>query len=189
VTTQNKDFKVKHGLAVTNGGAFGGPVTVGTPTGPDHAATKDYVDSISLITGPTGPAAEFIVNSTPPSSPEEGQVWFDPTTVSEYVYYDGYWVEVSGPQGIQGPTGPTGLTGDTGPTGSQGPTGATGPAGPTGATGPGISGVTASSTELNYSVGLTSSIQTQLDAKASSSHTHSVSEITDYIHPFIFLGA
>lgn len=138
MTTTNKDFKVKHGLDVANGGTFGGPVTVGTPTGPAHAATKDYVDSISLITGPTGadgsigptgaagptgatgPAAEFLVTSTPPSSPQEGQIWFDPTAAAEYVYYDGYWVELSGPQGIQGPTGPTGPIG---PTGALGPTG------------------------------------------------------------------
>lgn len=117
MTTTNKDFKVKHGLDVASGGTFGGPVTVGTPTGPNHAATKDYVDAISLITGPTGPAAEFVVNATAPSSPQEGQIWFDPTTAAEYVYYDGYWVEVSGPQGLQGPTGPTGPQGDTGPTG------------------------------------------------------------------------
>ena len=225
MTTQNKDFKVKHGLDVANGGTFGGPVTVGTPTGPNHATTKSYVDGISLITGPTGPAAEFIVNPTPPSSPQEGQIWFDPTTAAEYVYYDGYWVEVSGPQGLQGitgpqgevgptgpqgpigpigptgaastvtgptgaagsigPTGSTGATGPTGPTGLQGSTGPTGPTGasstvtgptgstgatgstgPTGPTGPGISGVTASATELNYSVGVTSSIQTQLGTKA-----------------------
>lgn len=138
MTTQNKDFRVKHGLDVANGGTFGGPVTVGTPTGPDHAATKDYVDSISLVTGPTGalgptgatgsagptgatgPAAEFLVSPTPPTSPQEGQIWFDPTAAAEYVYYDGYWVELSGPQGIQGPTGPTGPIG---PTGALGPTG------------------------------------------------------------------
>lgn len=139
MTTTNKDFKVKHGLAVANGGTFGGPVTVGTPTGPDHAATKDYVDGISLITGPTGadgsigptgamgptgatgPAAEFLVTSTPPLSPQEGQIWFDPAAAAEYVYYDGYWVEISGPQGIQGPTGPTGPTGPIGPLGPTGP--------------------------------------------------------------------
>jgi hypothetical protein len=51
--------------------------------------------------------------------------------------------------------------------GPQGLTGATGPTGATGATGPGIAGVTATATELNYSVGVTSSIQTQLNTKAS----------------------
>lgn len=120
MTTTNKDFKVKHGLDVANGGTFGGPVTVGTPTGPNHAATKDYVDSISLVTGPTGPSgasAEFNIGSVPPVSPQEGQIWFDPATAAEYVYYDGFWVEVSGPQGIQGPTGPQGVTGATGPAG------------------------------------------------------------------------
>lgn len=41
-----------------------------------------------------------------------------------------------------------------------------------------IEGVTP--TEMGYVAGVTSDIQTQLDAKASSSHTHTVSEITDF---------
>lgn len=172
MTTQNKDFKVKHGLDVTNGGTFGGPVTVGTPTGPDHAATKDYVDGISLITGPTGPAAEFVVNATPPSSPQEGQIWFDPTTAAEYVYYDGYWVEISGPQGIQGPTGPQGATGPAGAQGPTGPTGANGSqgsTGPTGATGPagtaGASGVLPS-TSVSSNITLASANKYFVDTSA-----------------------
>lgn len=40
-------------------------------------------------------------------------------------------------------------------------------------------GLTASSTELNYVDGVTSAIQTQLDGKASSSHSHTLSDITD----------
>ena len=59
MATDNKDFKVKNGLAVTNGGTFGGAVTVGTPTIASHAATKEYVDSL------TGSMA---VSSTAPSS-------------------------------------------------------------------------------------------------------------------------
>ena len=41
-------------------------------------------------------------------------------------------------------------------------------------------GLTATATELNYTDGVTSSIQTQLDGKASSSHTHTSSNITDF---------
>jgi hypothetical protein len=76
---------------------------------------------------------------------------------------------------VAGPTGPTGATGAA--SSVTGPTGATGPTGPTGPTGAGIAGVTASATELNYSVGVTSSIQTQLNNKAATSHTQNFSTI------------
>jgi len=42
-----------------------------------------------------------------------------------------------------------------------------------------LDGVTASTTELNYVDGVTSAIQTQIDGKASSSHTHAQSDITN----------
>jgi hypothetical protein len=86
LSTIDKDFKVKNGLIVTGSGHFGGPVTVATPTGPDHATTKDYVDSIALTTGPTGPTGA-------------------PSDIAG----------PTGPQGAQGPTGPEGATGATGP--------------------------------------------------------------------------
>jgi len=44
LTTNEKDFKVKNGLAVNGSGAFGGPVVVGSPTDPDHAVTKEYLE-------------------------------------------------------------------------------------------------------------------------------------------------
>jgi hypothetical protein len=44
LTTTNKDFKVKHGLAVTAGATFGQAIEIGTPTADNHAATKGYVD-------------------------------------------------------------------------------------------------------------------------------------------------
>ncbi len=43
-----------------------------------------------------------------------------------------------------------------------------------------LDGVTATTTELNYVDGVTSNIQTQLDGKAASSHTHTKSQITDF---------
>lgn len=43
-----------------------------------------------------------------------------------------------------------------------------------------LHGLTATSTELNYVDGVTSAIQTQLDGKAASSHTHTASQITDF---------
>ena len=45
MTTTNKDFKVKHGLAVTAGATFGQAIEIGEPSAADHAATKGYVDT------------------------------------------------------------------------------------------------------------------------------------------------
>jgi hypothetical protein len=120
-------------------------VGVAGPTGPTGAA--------STVTGPTGPQGTFDIFDDAPSSPEEGDVWFNSSDGRFYVYYDGFWVEALSNEA--GPTGPTGATGDTGPTGPSvtgptgaastvtGPTGATGPTGPTGDTGPtGATGAT-----------------------------------------------
>ncbi len=46
-------------------------------------------------------------------------------------------------------------------------------------------GITASNTELNYVDGVTSSIQTQLNGKAASSHNHSATEITSGTLPIV----
>lgn len=46
MSTTNKDFKVKNGIQVSEGGSFGGPVVVGTPSQADHAVTKEYLESI-----------------------------------------------------------------------------------------------------------------------------------------------
>lgn len=46
MTTNNKDFKVKNGIVVSEGGTFGGPVIVGTPTAPSHAVTLDYLEEV-----------------------------------------------------------------------------------------------------------------------------------------------
>ena len=78
MATENKDFKVKNGLAVANGGTFGGAVTVGTPTIASHAATKEYVDNRSMAVG-----------STAPSSPTNGTMWLDTLTNRVNFYYEG----------------------------------------------------------------------------------------------------
>jgi len=81
MATVEKDFKVKNGLTVTNGGTFGGTVTVGTPTSSSHAATKAYVDSLTGIS----------VSSTAPSSPTNGKQWLDTGTNRINFYYNGAW--------------------------------------------------------------------------------------------------
>ena len=77
MATVNKDFKVKHGLDVANGGTFGGTVTVATPTLNTHATTKLYVDSKAPVVP---------VNATAPATPVDGQLWFDTDTLHLSIY-------------------------------------------------------------------------------------------------------
>ena len=88
MSTVNKDFKVKNGLIVGLGGTFGGTVTVGTPTLTNHAATKGYVDS--LTGSPSIP-----VTDTPPTSPSNGDLWFDSVTQRVHVYYNNEWLAIA----------------------------------------------------------------------------------------------
>lgn len=86
MATVDKDFKVKNGLVVTNGGSFGGSVTVGTPTLADHAVTKSYVDAL---------VGNTPVGSTAPESPDNGNMWFDTLTERLNVYYGGSWLTIA----------------------------------------------------------------------------------------------
>jgi len=88
VATTNRDFRVKHGIAVAEGGTFGGTVSVATPTENNHAATKLYVDS--AVSSPTIP-----VTGTAPASPENGDLWFDTLTQRIHVYYNSEWVAIA----------------------------------------------------------------------------------------------
>lgn len=40
------------------------------------------------------------VSETAPNSPSEGDLWFDSTSGNTYVYYDSYWIETIGSDGI-----------------------------------------------------------------------------------------
>ena len=87
-TTINKDFKVKHGLDVTQGGTFGGTVTVATPTQNAHAATKLYVDTVAgSVSIPVGLEA--------PASPSNGALWYDTLTERIHVYYNSFWTPIA----------------------------------------------------------------------------------------------
>jgi hypothetical protein len=86
VATVNKDFRVKHGIAVAEGGTFGGTVSVATPTQNAHAATKLYVDT--AVGSPT-------VGTTQPASPVNGSLWLDTLTERVHVYYSGQWVAIA----------------------------------------------------------------------------------------------
>ena len=86
MATTNRDFRVKHGIAVAEGGTFGGTVTVATPTENTHAATKLYVDS--AVGTPTVP-------TTQPISPTSGDLWFDTLTERIHIYYNSEWVAIA----------------------------------------------------------------------------------------------
>lgn len=88
MATVNKDFKVKHGLIVADGGTFGSTVTVATPTQNTHAATKAYVDTVAGAAGVT-------VSGTAPASPSNGNLWFDTLTERVHVYYGSQWVAIA----------------------------------------------------------------------------------------------
>jgi microcystin-dependent protein len=62
-----------------------------------------------------GGGGSLEVSETPPSSPSEGDIWYNSTTGQTFVYYDSFWVEnIAGVPGPQGPEGPIGETGDIG---------------------------------------------------------------------------
>ena len=86
MTTVNRDFKVKHGLIVADGGTFGSTVTVATPTQNAHAATKLYVDT--AVGSPT-------IGTTQPETPANGNLWFDTLTERAHIYYNGQWVAIA----------------------------------------------------------------------------------------------
>ena len=92
MATTNRDFKVKHGIDVTEGGTFGGTVTVATPTQNTHAATKAYVDT-AVASG----AGVLTVSSssTEPASPQNGNLWFDTVTERMHIYYSSQWIALA----------------------------------------------------------------------------------------------
>jgi hypothetical protein len=88
VATTNRDFRVKHGINVADGGTFGGTVTVATPTENTHATTKLYVDN--AVGSPQIP-----VSDTQPVSPDNGDLWFDTVTQRVHVYYSSQWLAIA----------------------------------------------------------------------------------------------
>jgi len=89
MATVDKDFKVKNGLIVANGGTFGGTVTVATPTLGDHATTKDYVDNL------VGGAVNVPVLSEAPANPDEGSLYIDTITNRLHMYLNSAWVAIA----------------------------------------------------------------------------------------------
>ena len=90
MATVNKDFRVKHGINVADGGTFGSTVTVATPTENTHATTKLYVDN--AIAAASG---SITVSATAPVSPSNGDQYFSTLTQHMNVYYAGEWYAIA----------------------------------------------------------------------------------------------
>lgn len=86
MSTFDKDFKVKNGIQVAGDGVFGGTITAADPTSAEHLATKSYVDAL---------AGGIPVGTTPPSSPSNGDLWFDTLTERVNVYYGSTWITIA----------------------------------------------------------------------------------------------
>lgn len=92
MATYNKDFVVKNGLVVNDGATFGNAISIGTPTADEHATTKSYVDALVASSGGGGGGASVTVGGTEPSSPSNGDLWFDTNIDRLKVYYTGVWI-------------------------------------------------------------------------------------------------
>ena len=78
-------------------GATGSASTVTGPTGPTGpTGATGAASTVTGPTGPTGPDGKYLESATAPSTPEPGDIWFNTTTGSTYIYYDSYWVGVGG---------------------------------------------------------------------------------------------
>jgi hypothetical protein len=66
------------------------------PTGPQGDIGPTGPQGETGPTGPTGPDGKYLESATAPSTPEPGDIWFNTTTGSTYIYYDSYWVGVGG---------------------------------------------------------------------------------------------
>jgi hypothetical protein len=144
--------------------------------------SSDYVDLIDTLADDRN-AVYF--SGTAPADTEANPLWFN-TSTNVLSVYDGEWISTVGATGATGPTGATGAQGIQGETGATGPGVAIG-----GTTGQYLTKVDStnyntqwstldlsgkqdvvanvSSTEIGYLDGVTSAIQTQLNAKATPS--------------------
>lgn len=85
MATENKDFRVKHGIVVNEGGTFGGPISAGDPTDASHLVTKSYLE----LFGGSGLSVE--VSDVEPLSPEQGMLWLD-TSINRLKFYTDKWI-------------------------------------------------------------------------------------------------
>jgi hypothetical protein len=110
-------------------------ITFTTPPAADSLIFMVYYGLSGAGGGGTGGGVNIVVGDTPPTAPNDGELWFDSVGGNLYIWFnDGnsaQWVIVvhappglTGPPGVQGPTGPASTI--PGPAGPAGPAGAPG---------------------------------------------------------------
>jgi hypothetical protein len=133
LATASKDFRIKNGLVVQGSSAtVNGNQVLTTAsnledlnninlTGLADGDTLFY-DSTTSTWIPGEPAsggggASITVSETPPTSPSEGNLWYNSAVGKTYIYYDSFWVEASptqpgadGADGVDGVDGADGIT-------------------------------------------------------------------------------
>lgn len=89
MATVDKDFKVKHGLQVTGNATVGGTLAIADPTDDTHAVTKSFLDTALAAVPSTA------VQSTAPSTPDNGAFWLDTSISRLKVYSEGTWLTLA----------------------------------------------------------------------------------------------
>jgi hypothetical protein len=86
-----------------------GPTGVAGPTGLTGDTGPTGLTGDTGPVGPTGPQGvkgKYEASATAPSTPTEGDAWFDTVNAKFYIYFDSYWIEQT--SNLIGPTGPAG---------------------------------------------------------------------------------
>jgi hypothetical protein len=91
----------------------------------DDGDTNQWVDAAPAGRGYTGSAGSVSYSETAPSSPSNGQIWFNTQTGKSYIRYDNagnaHWILFSDPTVTDGDTGYTGSVGYVGSRGTISP--------------------------------------------------------------------
>lgn len=97
---------------------------IGFDTTNNQIKIGNGTDEWTVLDYASGGGASVQVSETAPANPEVGNVWYNSTEGTSYIYYDSYWVPLT--PAIVGPEGPEGPAGATGPEGPQGEPGTPG---------------------------------------------------------------
>lgn len=143
MATTNHHFKVKHGLIVqgssatvagnqvlTEASSIGALADVNLDQLNDgdvliyNSQTQSWIPGEQSGGGGGGSGASITVSDNAPLNASTGDLWYNSSIGSTYIFYDGFWVDTNpslpGPQGIPGVDG---IDGAQGPQGPQGPAG------------------------------------------------------------------
>lgn len=83
---------------------------IGFETDTNQIKIGNGVDEWTLLDYASG-GASVEISETAPADPDAGNVWFNSTDGTAYIYYDNAWVSLN--PGIAGPQGPSGVTAST----------------------------------------------------------------------------